>query len=194
MKKIFILLLILILPSIETGCVYAVRYDGPYHGKVVDRETRAPIEGAVVLGTWGVYHFSPAGGSGTFYDAREAITDKNGEFTIKGQGLLVFGNVGHMSALIYKAGYTYYKTGWTTIKTGLYSSKEVKWEGEMPVFSLRKLSEEDRKKDVNGALIPSPGDARGEKVTHILREINKELIHRGFEPYKLEPSKAGGVK
>ena len=34
------------------GCVYAVRYDGPYRGKVIDAETLGPLEGVVVLGVW----------------------------------------------------------------------------------------------------------------------------------------------
>src|SRR3989304_5182368 len=36
-----------------SGCVqYIARYDGLYEGKIVDAETRVPIEGVVVLGVW----------------------------------------------------------------------------------------------------------------------------------------------
>ena len=78
---------------LQNGCLYAVRYDGPYHGKVVDELTREPIEGVVVLGSWWVYHFGLGGGYTTYHDAREAVTDKNGEFTINGEGLRILSRV-----------------------------------------------------------------------------------------------------
>ncbi len=179
MKHKLLLIIFLIILMTQAGCLYIVRY----HGKVVDQETREPIEGAVVLGEWAVYHFGPAGGYASFYDARETVTDKNGEFTISGQGLRILSSVGSMDAVIYKSGYTYYRSGgWATIKEGMYSSKEVKWEGDMPVFPLRKLTDEERKKDVNGSFIPSAGEG-GESTRLMINEINKERILRGYEPY-----------
>jgi len=176
MKTKRLLFFTLMILTLQIGCVYAVRYDGPYHGKVVDQETREPIERAVILGTWGVYHYGLAGGYTTFHDARETVTDRNGEFTISGHGLLILSSVGPMDALIYKSGYTYYRSGpWSTIKTGLYSSKDVKWEGNVPIFPLRKLTEEERKKQ----LLPSEDD-----VPSVLmrQEINKEALFRGYSP------------
>jgi hypothetical protein len=170
----------LILMTFQTGCTYVVRYDSPYHGKVVDQETREPIEGAVVLGTWGKYHYGLAGGYSEYYDAKEAVTDKNGEFTIPGEGFLMLSNVGQMGALIYKFGYTFYETGsWDTIKTGMFSSQQVKWEGDVPVFPLRKLAPEERKNYDN---IPGMPSAPGQKVLQMIREIDKERIFRGYEP------------
>ena len=34
------------------GCVSFARIDGPYEGRVVDADTKAPIEGVVVHGNW----------------------------------------------------------------------------------------------------------------------------------------------
>jgi len=180
MKTKYTYLLILFILLLQTGCVYAMRYDGPYRGKVVDEHTREPIEGVVVLGTWGVYHYGLGGGFTTFYDAREAATDKNGEFIIPGQGLRILSSVGYMGALIYKAGYTYYQTGsWNTLKTGLYSSKEIKWEADVPIFYLRKLTEEERKNDIKSIYIPNRGSVPCVQMT---REVNIERIFRGWEP------------
>ncbi|MDA8240479.1 MAG: hypothetical protein M0Z67_08940 [Nitrospiraceae bacterium] len=54
-------------------------WDGPYQGKVVELETGAPIEGAVVAGSWNLeVNF----GWPMFCDAVETLTDKNGEFTL----------------------------------------------------------------------------------------------------------------
>ena len=195
MNRKRVILVILIVLSFQTGCLYAVRYDGPYHGKVVDEQTREPIEGAVVLGQWGVYHFGVAGGYTTFYDAREAVTDKNGEFMIPGQGLRIMTSVGPMGALIYKAGYTYYTTGsWDTLKTGMFSKEEVKWEGDLSIFPLRKLTESERKKDVNGSMMPLLPSVPWQKMISMTREVNNELIFRGLQPYNIGPSKKGEDK
>jgi hypothetical protein len=100
MRTRYFLLFILIFLMLPTGCLYGVRYDGSYHGKVVDEQTREPIEGVVVLGSWWVYHFGLGGGYSTYHDAREAVTDKNGEFTIKGEGLRILSSLKPMSVLI----------------------------------------------------------------------------------------------
>jgi hypothetical protein len=193
MRNRLLLANIILILFLQTGCLYAVRYDGEYHGKVVNEETREPIEGAVVLGTWAVYHFGVAGGYSTFYDARETVTDKNGEFTISGQGLRILSNVGPMGVLIYKAGYTYYEAGWDNLKISEFHNKQVKWEGEVPVFPLRRLSEEERKNDVTGTYLPST-NAPGKMIMQMIQEINREMIYRGLEPYQLAPSRVGEKK
>jgi len=175
-------LFILLILMFQTGCLYAVRYDGPYKGKVVDKETREPIEGAVVLGTWGVYHFSPGGGSNTFYDAKEAVTDKNGEFMIPGQGLRILSSVGPMRVLVYKARHDYYENNWTYIINHRYTEDEIRWEGDTPVFQLKKITDADREKDLNGSLIPSLPYMETSRKFLMTQEINKERIYRGYDP------------
>ena len=89
------------------GCAYPIRYDGPYQGRVIDAETKQPIEGVVVLGVWYKEEPNVAGSTSTFYDAKETVTDKNGDFKIPGMGLKILSNVGTMNVLIFKAGYEY---------------------------------------------------------------------------------------
>lgn len=58
---------------------FCIHYDGPYEGRVLDLETGEPIEGVVVAAEWRLeqfIHWEP------FCDARETITDKNGEFEL----------------------------------------------------------------------------------------------------------------
>jgi hypothetical protein len=179
MRSKRILLIVLIVLSLQTGCLYAVRYDGPYKGRVVDKDTREPIEGAVVLGTWAVYHFGLAGGYSTFYDAKEAVTDKKGAFMMPGQGLRILSSLGPMGYLIYKAGHDYYETDWDYLMKQRNVDDEIKWEGELPVFPLKKLTEEERKKDLNGSLIPGALHRK----TLMTREINKERLYRGYTPF-----------
>lgn len=56
---------------------------GPFRGRVVDAETKKPLEGAAVLAVWykRVYG-GPGGPKSQFYEAHEVLTDANGEFTI----------------------------------------------------------------------------------------------------------------
>lgn len=65
-----------------SGCAIAKKF-GPYMGRVIDAETGEPIEGAIVfikimtvtpnVGGW-QYHFA---------NAKEVLTDSNGEFSIE---------------------------------------------------------------------------------------------------------------
>lgn len=74
----FFLLLLTSATTYAGGWMYYT--DGPYKGKVVDLETGAPIEGAVVAGVWHVDQYG--GPVRTFCDAKEALTSKNGEFQV----------------------------------------------------------------------------------------------------------------
>ncbi len=77
--------------------------DGPYKGKVIDLEKGEPIEGAVVAGAW-VLAFSLT----PFCDAKETVTDKNGEFILpKGScfSLWPFAEMDRMDIIVFKPGY-----------------------------------------------------------------------------------------
>lgn len=162
--------------SLQTGCMYAVRYDGTYNGRVIDVDSREPIEGVVVLGTWSVLHPNPGGGYHTYYDAREAVTDRSGEFSIKGQGPRIMSNLEPMSVMIFKAGYQYIgPLGWNSIKIAY--SDEIKWEGDMPIFPLKKLTMEER----NRQFVPAPAyGAPKEKIKLMVNEINKDRVAQGL--------------
>jgi len=177
---IFILLLILIF---QAGCLYAIRRDGPYQGKVVDQETREPIEGVVVLGTWWVYHFSPAGGYSTYYDAHETVTDKRGEFIISGEGLRILSNLQPMHFIVFKDGYKYREGQWHVLKTdvplSILEEEKIQWDGDMPIFPLKKLTVEEKSKQDSPNF---PSDASGHKIKLFLQEINKDRTERGLRP------------
>jgi hypothetical protein len=54
---------------------------GPWKGQVIDRETKKPIEGAVVLMVW--YYFDGImDQTRTYHDSEEAVTDAQGRFAI----------------------------------------------------------------------------------------------------------------
>lgn len=138
-----------------SGCITYFGYDGPYEGKVIDKDTNRPIEGAVVHGTWVKAHPGPGGASSSYYDAKEVLTDKNGNFKIDGVGLLIFSNMMEMEVLILKAGYTQEHGYWNRLKNPDYED-DIEWEDGKATFKLRRMTLEERRERVitAPALVP----------------------------------------
>jgi hypothetical protein len=173
--KIKLLIIILCLTSLSS--CYAARVDGPYEGKIIDADTGKPIEGVVVLGVWYKEYPGAGGAVSRYHDAMETLTDKNGDFKIKGLGLLVMSNIIPMDVLIFKAGYKYESGSWSALKK---YAKEIKWEGEKAIIPLKKLTMEERKQKrppSRPSLVPD------EKMRKLTKEISKERMSLGLEPF-----------
>ncbi len=200
-RGVFIIALILNL-FLVSSC-HPARIDGPYQGRIIDADTRQPIEGVVVLGVWyKEYPFGATGGS-EFYDAEETLTDKNGDFEIKGQGLLVLSFIDEMNVLIFKAGYEYigfgpwvslkgqgfkeYKTSYdpvtkTKVTAPVFDPKErVHWEGDKAIIPLKKLTIDEMRKSG----LPSRPPIPVEKMKLLTSEINKARVMLRLEPFDL---------
>jgi len=78
MRLVFIALVIL---PLGTGCAIVKHYP-PYYGRVIDTETKEPLEGAAVLAVYLTQKPSPGGPVLFYREAQETVTDKNGEFKI----------------------------------------------------------------------------------------------------------------
>lgn len=200
MKKLLIILIILS-SCYCSGCMYVVRYDGDYRGRVFDGDTKVPIEGAAVLGVWNTASPTVAGAVHSFYDARETLTDKNGEFMIPGMGLRILSNLEPPSLVVFKAGYNSESIPWKAIhpKEELdkpihdktidrssfpYRGKYTKdyWpymnSNDVAQFPLRRLTPEERKYftepdyySVPEYLMPLMG-----------KEIDRDRVERGIGP------------
>ncbi len=97
--------------------------DGPYSGKVVELDTGKPIEGAVVAGRWYVGLFI---NTVTFCDARETVTDNNGEFELP-KGWCIGPPVAKMSpadVVVFKPGYLGYPPIGNTDEAHLFTGHE----------------------------------------------------------------------
>ncbi len=88
-------------------------------GKVIDADTKEPIEGAVVVV---IYYKAPlltgpAGGSSSIVKIKETLTDKKGEFRFPSYTTVIqpFAIESELDFIIYKAGYGSYPG----IRTGL---------------------------------------------------------------------------
>jgi hypothetical protein len=176
MKMIMLILIssLLILPS----CA-AARYDGPYNGKVIDADTAKPIDGVVIIGKWHKVYPGPAGAINEFYDAKETVTDKDGEFSISGMGLKVVSNLDVMNVTIFKAGYEQIDVGpWSSLKNDLLLRKKIKWEGNKAIIPLRKLTLAERKKrHADKETIPD------KKQILFIKELNREYKEIGIPLY-----------
>jgi hypothetical protein len=169
-----ITLMICVLVSILNA---TTSFAATFKGKIIDGETMGPIEGVVVLGTWYTAQFSPAGATHNFYDARETVTDKNGEFSIPGMGV-VMSNPESMHILIFKAGYEYLNVPWVSLKRDFLLREKIKWEGSKAIVPLKRLTLEGR----NRRGTPSRPSIPIDKMKLMTEEVNKERMQRGLKP------------
>jgi hypothetical protein len=181
MKNVLVIILLNLLSlSVFSGCTYAIRVDGPYEGRIVDADTGEPIEGVVVLATWSREYPNAGGASHEYHDAEETVTDENGEYIISGKGVKVLSNVIPPYLLIFKAGYSYLGGSYESWKFSSFAKKMIKWEGEKAIIPLRKLTIEERKREMGPPSPPS--DAPKEKIKLMIDEINKDRSEQGLGP------------
>ena len=76
-------LTLLTLSLLSSSEIFADLYSGgPWRGRVIDAETKQPIEGAVVALVWNRVYDCGVGRYPYFHGAREVLTDKAGSFEI----------------------------------------------------------------------------------------------------------------
>jgi hypothetical protein len=149
------------------GCVSLVYYDGTYHGRVIDAQTREPIEGAVVLGVWSKGYMGAGGIAHEYYDARETVTDAQGEFTIEGMGPRMVTHLQKMDVVIFKAGYEHVgRVSWDALKM----RDHIKWENSKAIIPLEQWSKEQRRRRFDASVTSVPN----EKQKLLLEEIEKD--------------------
>ena len=114
----------------STGCYAGIR------GTVVDAETAAPIEGAVVLVEWWKTKGLPGMTISEVYKVQEALTDKEGKVDIEGVG----------NPFIDLAGLTIYKKGYVAwsnmyIFPSRKNREDFKWRNNY-IFKLERFKPE----------------------------------------------------
>jgi hypothetical protein len=128
-----------------SGCVTYFGFGGPYEGKVIDRDTRQAIEGAVVHGTWHKHAPCSPIAAATYHNSQEVLTDKKGEFRINGLGLQILTCVDEMEVTVFRSGYAQQRSSpWGALKNPLFS-EDVEWEAGKAIFKLRPMNMEERR-------------------------------------------------
>ncbi len=83
-KKILVALIILVPLGFLASPSSCPLFDKTFQGKLIDAETLKPIEGAVVVAVWRKTRAMFIDTFSKFKDAKETLTDKNGEWYITG--------------------------------------------------------------------------------------------------------------
>jgi hypothetical protein len=176
-NRFLIIFIIMLLLIVTGGCGFIAWRDGPYKGRVIDAETGKPLEGVVVLGVWYKELPSPGGTVGSYFDAQETVTNKNGDFEVKGLGLQIFSTVSKMHVLIFKAGYEHIGSGlWGSLNLdGGLMKKKVAWEGERAIIPLRRLTMEERRNRFGSYYVVGVPDEKQKLLLKELKIENREI-------------------
>ncbi len=190
-KWILIGFLIIIFACLTASCTRAKTFNG----RVVDADTKEPIEGAAVVVYWYEASWIPLGEwIVRLKDVKETLTDKNGEWTIKGPAGSGANSLAYHTAL---AGVTFYtrKPGFIVFKPSYCSwpngfsidacngrmhitGHKEKIMGEGGTLELPKLTaREDRLRTLPG---PIAGKGTLEKQTEFIKLINQESRNLGL--------------
>ena len=161
--------------------------DGPYKGKVIDLETGEPIEGAVVGGVWVLeFNFTP------FCDAKETVTDKNGEFILPKASCFTLWPLAEMTQLdiiVFKPGFLAYPPLGATFEErkarmpGL-TGHEFQNKNEYNIIRLgRSKTRKDRELTWSDVGSPSIFDECFKKLPILFKLVNEEGRSLGFGEY-----------
>ncbi len=203
MKKIiFLFVAAAIIGFVFISSAYAgwFIYSKPaFRGRVIDAETKKPIEGAVIVVLYYKYYLvgSPAGRSAHVLNAKETLTDENGEFYISSYfAITPLSEEDYATFIIFKPGY---KSVDRIEATKLPDEKyfgiekdmigkegEIKnidmfgdletWKGILGVVELERVSP-DRAMPPGGI----PADYGAKELPLLYRAINEDRRNRGLE-------------
>jgi hypothetical protein len=81
-KRLLIIIAVIVGVFILTNVYFTFFYT--FQGRVIDADTREPIEGAVVVASWIESAPAPGGELSRLNDVKETLTDKNGKWSIRG--------------------------------------------------------------------------------------------------------------
>lgn len=133
MKRRLYLLLIVVLITLGLfvllGWIKPIFYEQSFKGRVIDAETKKPIEGAAVVAMYNVYKFYPLEGRSSVIDVRESVTDNKGDFFIPSITRIIVPWAVHDNThfLVWKPGYrSEYVTQSSLFKVGSVELRPIK--------------------------------------------------------------------
>ena len=191
MRKKIILFWIISVLSLSGNCNNAFAA-GPWKGKIIDVETKEPLEGAVVLAVWERVYRTPAGANSYFYEAKEVVTNKAGEFEMSS-----YTTINLLPIISYMRGplFTIFKPGYGSVNgmalggyfTGVapeeqdFKLEEKRYRYAAGVVELPKLKTREERLEAQSNAIPL-GGVPDEKMPILLSLINVERKSLGLDP------------
>ena len=171
-------------------------YAATFKGRVIDADTKEPIEGAVVVASWHESTATIAGGSSRFKDVKETLTNKNGEWRIRGpkgdrfiaQVFAMIPGIYYTEApefIIFKPGYCSYRAGFG-IKACKEKMKVYNFTNSDNIGEVVELPKLTRREDRLRAVGISPSLMNGDeemlkKIKEFIRLKNEERNYLGLE-------------
>jgi hypothetical protein len=155
----------------------------PFKGKVIDTDTKEPIQGAVVLA---VYYFTSSGVAGAISsveDGQETLTDKNGEFELPRTRRWFVLHRGYPEGTleIFKPGYG---TFWDKRAKAVGDNKSWPTPGKYIVYELPRLK---TTKELKAQNIRTYSEIPYRYKKNYIRLYNEWRISLGYGPTKLIP-------
>lgn len=171
-----------------TGCgpMYPLFAGGPYKGKVIDAETKAPIVGAVVVAVW--YRGAPGLGvySHGFLDAEETLTDKSGEFIVGEHppvSLIPGTWVDGPNITIFYPNYGYFPRYQITPRQTQDGYKGLLSEMEKRAVTIELPPLKTREAKIDSMSLVNPVEVPAEKRKNLIRLLNQQRRELGFKTY-----------
>jgi hypothetical protein len=206
MKKNNIRIILVTLFLLNVASVYAdVLYSKPeFRGKVIDAETKQPIEGAVVVVLYYKMHLigAPGGPSVLIMAAKETLTNNNGEFFLPSYStLMLISKEIPIRFIFYKPEYIsikgaglenagisfekYFSTGKVgeilEIEEGTFEQGSyVKWKGPMGIVELKKAKTREEKWKAPMVFTSSLGSNDLPLLYKAINEAEKNLKMEGI--------------
>ena len=206
-----VLALILILNSSQSNAGWLVYNKPEFKGRVLDVETKEPIEGAVVVVSYSKYTIGPVGRDISLIKAIETLTDKNGEFHFPSYTTLIqpFSGEDKAEFIIYKPGYGSFPNYQITPSKGitdqeLFFSKEIGSTGELEMWVKDEKGLQIKKSKVSFGIVELPklktkeerlkaqvtpsggGHLKPKDLPHLYKAFNEDRRKFGLDEYKLE--------
>ncbi len=203
MKKI-ITLLILIILTISLPAAYAgsIFYNKPeFKGRIIDAETKEPIEGAVAVVLYDKWAMigGPGGPSSYTFHAKETLTNNEGEFSLPSYSSLTLSSMdAGVRFIFYKPGFmagygpanisplleeAYFSTGNVgeemEIAAKTFDKRSyIKWKGPVGIVELKKA----RTREERLRSMPSPPtDFTSNELPIFIKIINDEGHNLGLK-------------
>jgi hypothetical protein len=163
-----------------------VNAGGQYRGRVIDAETKQPLEGAVVLAVWENKIPGVSGTSYSYLDSEEILTDENGRFVVGKNPPVSSGMpwVAGPRLTIFYPGYGFYPR-YQVIPKGSTRLHLDSMEKQELIIELPKLkTREERLRVIRGVF---PGlEVPRKKIPYLVHMINKESKAIGIPTYDEE--------
>ncbi len=184
MKKTVLKIIILVIVILQTSCAITHKY-GPYYGKLIDAETKEPIEGAAVLAVFYTKTWGLTVERSEYIDAIEVLTDKNGEFKIPAKRIItvrvLHGWDWHGYFTIFKPGYGCYPDH-KDVKPMFVPNGALPVEEYVPIELPRLRASEERLRNQSCFPVSIPD----EKMRKLIELNNIERVNLGLKPTHIQ--------